>query len=96
MLAVAQNDMLIRPMIYLFDENGHSSRILTSLFYMYQSVGFEFDNTSFSSKKKNTYTHQRKYPHIMADMAVFQKLTKRQKLKAILTKLDILEHMTGI
>ena len=80
MLVVAQNDMtVIRPMIYLLGENGHSSRILTSLFYMYQSVGFEVDNLSSSSKKKNTYTHQRKYPHIMAHMAVFQKLIIRIK-----------------
>ena len=77
MLVVAQNEMLIRPMIHLFGESGHRPRIWTCLFYMYQSVGFEFYNLSSSSKKENTYT--KKYPHIMVDRAVFQKLTIRIK-----------------
>ena len=39
MLVVAQNEMLIRPMIHLFGESGHRPRIWTCLFYMYQSEG---------------------------------------------------------
>lgn len=58
MLVVAQNDTLIRPMIHLVGDSGHRSKIWTCLFYMYQSVGFEFDNLSSSSKKENTYTHK--------------------------------------
>ena len=97
MLVVAQNDMtVIRPMIYLFGENGHSSRILTSLFYMYQSVGFEVDNLSSSSKKKKHIHTPKKIPTHHGTHDSFSEVDHPyktpfipQKLKDMVTKRDI-------
>ena len=96
MLVVAQNEMLIRPMIHLFGGSGHRPRIWTCLFYMYQSVGFEFYNLSSSSKKENTYT--KKIPTHHGRQGSFSEVDHLhktpfipQKLKAMVTKPDMLE-----
>ena len=63
---------------------------------MYQSVGFEFYNLSSSSKKENTYT--KKIPTHHGRQGSFSEVDHPhktpfipQKLKAMVTKLDILE-----
>lgn len=97
MLVVAQNDMLIRPMIHLLGESGHRSRV-GQVYFRCTKVWDLSLTTCHLVQRKKTHTHTKKIPTHHGRQGSFSEVDHPhktpfipQKLKAMVTKLDILE-----